>query len=318
MVLADLVTQELEKQGITVHAPIAGDKPVYAGRRSDGTQVILKATRPHPDQREQEIRQKIIENEFNMQSAIGNHPNICPAYKLFRIELPGDQVHYVLAVNFVDGKSLDMKQHEFYQDPDGDYHYFKALRGAAEAIRHLHTRNVVHLDIKPHNIMVDKEDGNGVLIDFGSAKKEDESYPGVLEGFALCTPEYAPHEQRWGNPSKQSDIYQLGATIFDGISCGGTFYDVTKGPDGLVSDVHYHSPKDLLDANPRLSTYKVLRNMLERARSNEPERRPSIDDMCATIRDHETYFRTHPLHKRLLPCTDQAVLKTASTVTGID
>lgn len=88
----------------------------------------------------------------------------------------------------------------------------------ADALNYIHQKRITHLDIKPSNIMLSKDD-NAILIDFGLSKQYDKSsgvetsitQPGVSEG-------YAPIEQYMpGGVSKfspETDIYSLGATFF--------------------------------------------------------------------------------------------------------
>ena len=86
----------------------------------------------------------------------------------------------------------------------------------ADALCHIHSRNRLHLDVKPGNIMIDQS-GKAVLIDFGVSKQYDEvcgENTSTLMGF---TPGYAPLEQsnkgiREFSPT--TDIYSLGATLY--------------------------------------------------------------------------------------------------------
>lgn len=91
------------------------------------------------------------------------------------------------------------------------------IRGVASALSALHTRNKLHLDVKPSNVMLDG-DGEAVLIDFGISKGIDSeghltsSTPvGVSKG-------YAPFEQMAHDDestySPATDIYSLGATLY--------------------------------------------------------------------------------------------------------
>jgi serine/threonine protein kinase len=92
------------------------------------------------------------------------------------------------------------------------------IRQIGDALSYIHSQNILHLDVKPTNVMV-RQNGEAVLIDFGIAKHYDakggsqtSSTPvGVSEG-------YAPSEQydREGvsSFSAATDIYSLGATFF--------------------------------------------------------------------------------------------------------
>ena len=93
------------------------------------------------------------------------------------------------------------------------------IRQAAAALDYIHHRQIMHLDIKPGNIMVRKDDDRAILIDFGLSKHYDEK-----SGEATSTTPvgvshgYAPLEQyKQGGVkefSPETDIYSLGATLY--------------------------------------------------------------------------------------------------------
>ncbi|MEW5902191.1 MAG: serine/threonine-protein kinase, partial [Acidobacteriota bacterium] len=86
-------------------------------------------------------------------------------------------------------------------------------RQVAEGLGEAHRLGVVHRDLKPGNIMIDK-DGNAKIMDFGIAR----SLAGVgttAEGAIIGTPEYMSPEQVEGKPADQrADIYTLGVILF--------------------------------------------------------------------------------------------------------
>lgn len=88
----------------------------------------------------------------------------------------------------------------------------------SEALNYMHERKVMHLDLKPKNIML-KADGTPVIIDFGLSKQyDDKGEPESSTTIGLGTPGYAPLEQanqtsgRTFQPTL--DIYALGATLY--------------------------------------------------------------------------------------------------------
>lgn len=86
-----------------------------------------------------------------------------------------------------------------------------------DALSEIHAAGLYHLDIKPDNILIDKN-GNAFIIDFGASKQQSVNNDGVSRTSAFaCTPEYAPLELTTGNVSNigpWSDIYSIGATAY--------------------------------------------------------------------------------------------------------
>jgi serine/threonine protein kinase len=84
-----------------------------------------------------------------------------------------------------------------------------------EGLAHLHGLGVVHRDIKPGNIMVDRAAGRAVLVDFGIAKALAHAAHTVAAVRGAFTPHMAPPEQYRGEPSTfATDVYQVGATAY--------------------------------------------------------------------------------------------------------
>ncbi len=108
-----------------------------------------------------------------------------------------------LALDFVDGSSL--LRHCRERNPDARQR-IGLLLGIAGALRHAHGRGVVHGDLKPGNVLVDR---NGLvrLIDFGCATHD----AAAAAGHRAFTPGWASPEQVAGVvPTAASDIFQLG------------------------------------------------------------------------------------------------------------
>ena len=87
-----------------------------------------------------------------------------------------------------------------------------------EAVAYMHERNILHLDVKPLNVMLDEKD-HPVLIDFGLSRVIDgPTGHGICSNFGHGTKGYAPIEQSKDTPhrtvERSIDIYALGATLF--------------------------------------------------------------------------------------------------------
>jgi WD40 repeat protein len=86
----------------------------------------------------------------------------------------------------------------------------------AEAVHHAHEAGVVHRDLKPTNIMMDRG-GEPYVIDFGLARREVGEMTVTVDGQVLGTPAYMPPEQACGDSHKadrRSDTYSLGVVLF--------------------------------------------------------------------------------------------------------
>lgn len=141
-----------------------------------------------------------------------DHHNIIPIYDVFE---ENNTAYYVM--EYIDGESLSdvIKRRGALAEGDA----VEYIRQAAEALGYLHERRIMHLDIKPGNIMVRRKDNRVVLIDFGLSKHYDEQ-----SGEATSTTPvgvshgYAPMEQyKQGGVntfSPETDIYSLGATLY--------------------------------------------------------------------------------------------------------
>ncbi|MBI3723722.1 tetratricopeptide repeat protein, partial [bacterium] len=136
------------------------------------------------------------------------HPAIVSVYEAG--EISGKQY---LAMELVPGASLAARLR-------GDAKLaltkaLEALRDVARAIHYAHEQGVIHRDLKPQNIMIDKEDRPHVL-DFGLARLSDRSKL-TKTGATMGTPAYMPPEQAGATEAEideRSDVYSLGATLY--------------------------------------------------------------------------------------------------------
>ncbi len=95
----------------------------------------------------------------------------------------------------------------------------RLFAGVAEGLQHAHAHGVVHRDIKPSNLILD-EGGRLRILDFGLARLEGQDHL-TLSGDLIGTPLYMSPEQaarRKINVSAPSDIYSLGATLFETLT----------------------------------------------------------------------------------------------------
>ena len=142
-----------------------------------------------------------------------SHPNIVKVLEAFHAN---GTTYY--SMEYIDGISLDKK---IAQSPQGRMPLTEAietLKQISAAIAFMHSRNMLHLDVKPGNVMM-RKDGTAVLIDFGLSKQytsdgEPESSTKVGAGTSGYAPiEQASYHEGKGFPTMM-DVYALGGTLF--------------------------------------------------------------------------------------------------------
>jgi len=116
----------------------------------------------------------------------------------------------------VEGPTLARRMYEDGQLPVEDVR--RVLREVAEALAYAHGRGVIHRDIKPDNILLDKESGRAMVTDFGIARAIQEGADSRLTatGVAIGTPAYMSPEQAAGDREidGRTDLYALGVVAY--------------------------------------------------------------------------------------------------------
>ncbi len=169
--------------------------------------IALKLLKPDIAADEKTIER--FRNELRFARKIG-HPNVCRMYDLNR---EGD-THYI-TMELVSGEDLKSTITRIGQFPIGKAISIgkQVCSGLAEA----HRLGVVHRDLKPQNIMLDKE-GNARIMDFGiarSLKAKGITGAGVMIG----TPEYmSPEQVEVKDVDQRSDIYSLGVILYEMVT----------------------------------------------------------------------------------------------------
>ncbi len=137
------------------------------------------------------------------------HPHIVPIYKVGRHE----DVLYII-MRCIDGASLRQLLAQQRRLSAGDA--ARIARQVADALAYAHSRDIVHRDIKPDNILLDRS-GHVLVTDFGIAKAAQAATTAQLttEGMVIGTPQYMSPEQAAGDKvDGRSDIYSLGIVLY--------------------------------------------------------------------------------------------------------
>jgi serine/threonine-protein kinase len=140
-----------------------------------------------------------------------SHPHIIPIHA---VEEAGDFVFFVMA--FIDGETLGARVRR-----DGalkPHDAARILREVAWALAYAHGQGVVHRDVKPDNILIERNSGRALVADFGIARTVQAA--GMSgEGELVGTPEYMSPEQASGSDiDGRSDLYSLGVVGYYALS----------------------------------------------------------------------------------------------------
>ena len=148
-----------------------------------------------------------------------NHPNIVRVYDFHKT----GSIKYI-DMEYIDGKTLtDIKlEHHNKQIPEDEVKEYAVK--IAEGLAYAHSRNVIHKDIKPQNVMITQQ-CEVKLMDFGIAETVRTSMSRIQNSSSSGTLVYMSPEQLLGKDvGKESDIYSFGAMLYELLSGHPPFY----------------------------------------------------------------------------------------------
>lgn len=195
------------------------------------------------------------------------HPNIVNIY-----DVGEDEGSHYIVMEYVGGHTLkEYIQQQGYLDPTEAVCIAKEIAGALEAA---HKNNLVHCDIKPHNILV-MDDGHVKVTDFGIARAVSSStmtYGGDVMGSVHY---FSPEQAKGTSITTKSDVYSLGVVLYEMLTGTLPFNGETS-----VSIALKHlqdTPVPIRQIKPSIPP--VLEAIVQKAMNKEPMMRPDSHEL---------------------------------------
>ena len=247
-------------------------------------EVALKLLIPEISTDKQAISR--FRNELKIARKI-THKNVCRMHDINE----EDGTQYI-TMEYVSGE--DLKSYIRNKGNLSEKEAILIAKKVCEGLTEAHELGVVHRDLKPQNIMIDK-DGNAKIMDFGIARSLEA--PGVTKaGVMIGTPDYISPEQADGEEADQrSDIYALGVILYEMVTGSVPF----KGDTALSVALKHKAqlPQDPKKLNPRISEdfSRLILICMEKGRERRYQK---ADDLLADLRNIEEGF---PLGTKIQP-----------------
>jgi serine/threonine protein kinase len=203
---------------------------------------------------------------FQREQEIGltlDHPSI-----LKFIPVEGEKSRPYLVMEFLEGETLSERMARIKPMPEGEA--ARIVSGVCDALDYLYRRGIVHRDLKPQNIILCR-DGSLRLIDFGlarTAKSRRLTFAGLTS--VLGTPDYiAPEQVRGKRGDHQSDVYSLGAILYEMVTGVPPFEG--ENPYVIMNMRLTGDPQAPRALNPRLTP--VMEEIILHAMERSPSQR---------------------------------------------
>ena len=171
------------------------------------------------------------------------------------------------------------------------------MQDSCFALKYAHSKEIVHRDIKPGNILISKR-GEIKLADFGIASDSQEEDTLTQSGVALGTPAYMPPEQFENSATVDSraDIYALGIMLYEMIT-GTKPYPGTFSVETLntIKKGKYIHPSKIDKTIPK-QVEKLIHKMI---RPNAKKRYQTIDQVLRQVKKYLKHYDTHEIRVQL-------------------
>lgn len=201
-----------------------------------------------------------------------SHPNIVSV-----LDVGNDQGLPYMVMEYVDGP--DLKDYIRMNSPLSLHEIIHIMDQILSAVALAHKHNVIHRDLKPQNILMDKR-GNVKIADFGIAVALNQSSVTQTNSIMGSVHYMSPEQTRGGLVTKQSDIYSLGIILYELITGHVPFNGDTPVAVALK---HAQEPIPSIRKNSP-SIPQALENVVLKATAKDPrDRYASAQEMKADL-----------------------------------
>jgi eukaryotic-like serine/threonine-protein kinase len=177
-----------------------------------------------------------------------------------------------IVMELVDGRSLAEVLHD--EGPLVPREAARVCAAVAGALRAAHDRGIQHRDVKPANVLIERDSGRVVLTDFGIARAPD-SVTISETGSFVGSPEYTSPERMSGRPAgPESDLWSLGALLVAAVDGESPFHR-----DSIGEIVHAVAIGDITPPSTVGPLLPVVRGLLDR----DPARRMAAADVQTVL-----------------------------------
>jgi len=261
---------------------------VYLGHRTAGgfdQRVALKLLRIEAAERE-----ALFERERRLLAGL-DHPGLA---RLIDGGVAPDGRPF-MAIEYIDGESIDAWCRSEGADLATRLRLFLEI---CDAVAYAHGNLVIHRDIKPSNILVDRS-GHARLLDFGIARLLDDAAGAPATTLAMLTPEFAAPEQLTGDrPTVGTDVYALGALLYDLLVGSGPWRRESSPVSALVHRMLHEDPpppsraaaaREDAPVPPQKIAGDLDAIILKAMRRDAADRYRTVDELAWDVKRHRAH-----------------------------
>lgn len=215
----------------------------------------------------------------NEARAIANlsHPNIVTVHDTGTdVDAYGKQTHYII-MEFVEGQ--DLKKLIRAQGASNVERALSLAIQICAGIGFAHRTGIVHADVKPQNILLNKDQAVKIT-DFGIAQAWSDTQPQQKESVVWGSPHYyAPEQAKGEKPSAASDVYSVGIVMFEMLT-GRVPYLGTNQQELALAHIRERIPL-VTEVNPAVP--QELAVIVQKAMAKEPHDRFRMADQLGQV-----------------------------------